>query len=163
MGTNSKFKITVNNSDVFNISQKKLEECDIIQNPAGDYHIISNAKSVSGLILKSDFKNKRYTVQINNNEYDISIKDELDQRIDDMGFSSGSSKHIHTVKAPMPGLILDILVNEGQKVKENDPLLILEAMKMENIITSPRSAVISAVSVKMKQAVDKNALLIEFE
>jgi len=163
MAGNKKFKVTVNNSAILDIAHNELAELDIIHNSDGNYHLISKNKSISGRILNSDFRSKRYIVQINNKEFEISIKDELDQRIDDMGFSTRTSKHIHSVKAPMPGLILDILVNEGQEVKENDPLLILEAMKMENIITSPRSAVISSVSVKMKQAVDKNALLIEFE
>ena len=63
----------------------------------------------------------------------------------------------------MPGLILEINVKEGQEVKENDPLLILEAMKMENVINSPREGIIKSVEVKQGQTVDKNMLLIEFE
>ncbi len=63
----------------------------------------------------------------------------------------------------MPGLILDINVKVGQEVQENDALLILEAMKMENIITSPRNGIIKSVSVKNGDAVEKNHLLIEFE
>jgi biotin carboxyl carrier protein len=63
----------------------------------------------------------------------------------------------------MPGLILEIHVRIGQAVNENDPLLILEAMKMENVITSPRDGIIKSISVKKSDAVDKNQLLIEFE
>jgi biotin carboxyl carrier protein len=63
----------------------------------------------------------------------------------------------------MPGLILDIHVRIGQAVNEDDPLLILEAMKMENVITSPRDGIIKNISVRKSDTVDKNQLLIEFE
>ena len=63
----------------------------------------------------------------------------------------------------MPGLILDIHVKEGQEVKEDDALLILEAMKMENVLTSPRDGIIKSISVSKNDTVDKNQLLIEFE
>ena len=63
----------------------------------------------------------------------------------------------------MPGLIIDISITIGQEVKENDTLLILEAMKMENSITSPRDGVIKTISVTKNDTVKKNQLLIEFE
>jgi biotin carboxyl carrier protein len=80
-----------------------------------------------------------------------------------MGFEVGAVKKVNDIKAPMPGLILEIKINIGQEVKENDVLLILEAMKMENVLTSPRDGVIKSISVKKGDAVDKNHLLIVFE
>ena len=87
----------------------------------------------------------------------------MDELIKKMGFAVNAGKNIDSISAPMPGLILDILVEEGQEVNEEDQLLILEAMKMENIITSPRSGVIKTVSVSKGEAVDKKQLLIEFQ
>jgi biotin carboxyl carrier protein len=63
----------------------------------------------------------------------------------------------------MPGLILDINVTEGELVAEDTPLLILEAMKMENVITSPREGVIKSITVKKGDTVDKKQLLISYE
>ena len=63
----------------------------------------------------------------------------------------------------MPGLILEILVSKGQEVKENESLLILEAMKMENVIVSPREGIIKSITVGKGDAVVKNQLLLEFE
>ena len=80
-----------------------------------------------------------------------------------MGFEVGATKKVNDIKAPMPGLILDINVKVGQEVKENDALLILEAMKMENVLTSPRDGVIKSISVNKGNAVEKNQLLIVFE
>ncbi len=102
-------------------------------------------------------------MKVNNTIYDVVIQDEMDELIKAMGFEVGATKKINDIKAPMPGLILDINVTVGQEVKENVPLLILEAMKMENVLTSPRDGVIKTISVKKGDTVDKNELLIEFE
>jgi biotin carboxyl carrier protein len=83
--------------------------------------------------------------------------------IAEMGFEKGKSKHINSIKAPMPGLILEISVEVGQSVKENDNLIILSAMKMENSFLSPRDGVIKSIAVKVGDAVDKGQLMIEFE
>ena len=114
-------------------------------------------------MLNSDFNKKRYSIKVNSNTYDVDINDDLDQLIADLGFEIGTTKQVNNIKAPMPGLILEINVSEGQEVKEDDALLILEAMKMENVITSPREGIIKSIKVKQAETVDKNSLLIEFE
>ena len=63
----------------------------------------------------------------------------------------------------MPGVVLDIKVKEGDSVKKEDSLVILEAMKMENVLTSPMDGVVSSIEVKEKETVEKNTLLIKFE
>ena len=80
-----------------------------------------------------------------------------------MGFEVGLAKQVNFIKAPMPGLILEISVTVGQEVKQNDNLIILGAMKMENSFLSPRDGIIKSISVSIGDAVDKGQLLIEFE
>jgi biotin carboxyl carrier protein len=126
-------------------------------------HVLYNHRSYKAEIVDSNFSLKSYDVMINNKSYKVKILNKLDHLIKEMGFSVGSSKHIDLIKAPMPGLILEINVVVGQKVKEDDPLLILEAMKMENVLTSPREGIIKNIAVEKGDAVEKNALLIEFE
>ncbi|MFK7831698.1 MAG: acetyl-CoA carboxylase biotin carboxyl carrier protein subunit [Winogradskyella sp.] len=157
------YKIKVNSSHSFDISKDTLESLDAIETTTDNYHILQDNRSIKAKILQSDFNRKSYAVKVNNNVYDVSIHDDLDQQIEALGFEIGASKQVNDIKAPMPGLILEISVNEGQEVKENDPLLILEAMKMENVINSPRDGVITSISVKQGETVDKNAMLIEFE
>ena len=157
------YKIKVNNSDSFDISKEDLEKLDAIETTNNQFHILQNNNSIKASVLESDFNKKSYTIQVNNNTYDIAIHDELDQLIADLGFEVGVAKQVNDIKAPMPGLILEINVSEGQEVKEDDALLILEAMKMENVITSPREGVIKSIKVKQGETVDKNSLLIEFE
>jgi biotin carboxyl carrier protein len=68
-----------------------------------------------------------------------------------------------TIRAPMPGLVLDIKVAPGDKVLKNQPLVIIEAMKMENLIKAQGDAVVKAVHVSPKQSVEKNDKLLELE
>jgi biotin carboxyl carrier protein len=157
------YKIKVNASHQFEINKADVEAIDCIETSDNTFHILQENISVNASILNSDFNKKLYTVKVNNNTYEVNINNALDQQIEALGFEIGASKKINEIKAPMPGLILEISVNVGQEVKENDALLILEAMKMENVIKSPCDGIIKSIKVKQGEAVDKNSLLIEFE
>ena len=157
------FKVTVNNNFEFDIKQDDVSKIDIVKISKNKFHILKKNVSYKAEISKKDFNKKMYSVNINNNSYDISISNDLDILIKQMGFAVGSTKHIDTIKAPMPGLILDISVKSGEDVKEDQQLLILEAMKMENIIVSPRDGKIKSVSVSKGDAIEKGQLLVEFE
>ena len=95
--------------------------------------------------------------------FNLEIKDPLDQMLDKMGFGVNAEKQIKEIKAPMPGLVLEISVTNGQEVAAGDKMLILEAMKMENSINIPSNATIKKILVKKGQAVDKGQVLIELE
>lgn len=156
------FKVKVDNSSEFDISKDAISNLDAVSTK-GKYHILKNHSSYKAEVLNSEFNNKTYLVKVNSNSYNVKISDKLDQLISKMGFAIGTSKQIDSIKAPMPGLILDVMVKEGEEVKEDDALLILEAMKMENVITSPRDGVIKSVNISKGNAIDKGHLLIEFE
>lgn len=157
------FKIKVNNAIEFNIKNKDTSLLDVTKTSDGKYHVLQNNKPYYAELINSNFNQKKYIVKVNNNNYNISISNPLDLLIKEMGFALGSAKKINSIKAPMPGLILDVQVKEGQNVKEDDTLLILEAMKMENVITSPRDGVIKSVDITKGGTVEKGHLLIEFE
>ncbi|MHB8830116.1 MAG: biotin/lipoyl-containing protein [Syntrophales bacterium] len=67
------------------------------------------------------------------------------------------------VKAPMPGKILEVLVNAGDKVNEDDELIILEAMKMENPIYAPVGGTVKEIKVKAGDSVDTDQLMMVIE
>ncbi|WP_136480829.1 acetyl-CoA carboxylase biotin carboxyl carrier protein subunit [Cognatitamlana onchidii] len=157
------FKVKVNSKLEFQIDTDQIINANLILEGDHRYHILYQNKSVQAEVVSSDFNKKTYLIKINNKEFLIEIKDSLDQLIDKMGFASGLAKQLDSIKAPMPGLILETHVKEGQNVKEHDTLLILEAMKMENIITSPRDGIIKTIAISKGEAVEKNQLLIEFE
>ncbi|WP_062057579.1 acetyl-CoA carboxylase biotin carboxyl carrier protein subunit [Aquimarina longa] len=159
----STYKTKVNKKFEFEFTEEDIYKIDIVTNSDSNYHLIQNNTSYHTEILRSDFNSRNYEVKINNNTYQIEVANQLDLKIAAMGFSIGGSKQVHAIKAPMPGLLLDIQVTIGQEVKEDDPLLILEAMKMENNILSPRDGVIKSIAANTGDAVDKGQLLIEFE
>jgi biotin carboxyl carrier protein len=80
-----------------------------------------------------------------------------------MNLTSKKINLFRELKAPMPGLVRQILVTEGNSIKKGDALIILEAMKMENILTAPMDGVISGLFVKPGATVEKNQILISFK
>ncbi len=160
---NNTLKVSVNKDYNFEFTEEQVLAADAVSLDQQNFHVLHNNTSYHAEVVSTDFLNKTYTVVVNNNEYEVSIANHLDQLIKEMGFEVGKTKVINAIKAPMPGLILEINVAVGQEVQEGQNLLILEAMKMENSFDSPRSGIIKAIAVEKGQAVDKGQLLIEFE
>ena len=157
------YKVNVNDTFHFDMETESVSQLDVVSIASNKFHILHENIPYRAEIITSDFLQKNYTVKINNNTYTVAISNSLDILIKEMGFETGLTKQVNFIKAPMPGLILEISVVVGQTVKENDNLIILGAMKMENSFLSPRDGVIKTISVLMGDAVDKGQLLIEFE
>lgn len=157
------YSVDVDGEYVFKLSQEDLRNLDILQEKKSHYHLLVQDKSYHAKVISSDLNERTYDIEINGKKFNIKIQTPLDTLIEDMGLTIKSEKNIDELRAPMPGLIININVNEGDEVKENEPLIILEAMKMENVMLSPRNGKIKLISVEKGQTVDKNELLIEFE
>ncbi len=112
--------------------------------------------------LAVNHDDKTVTILHNSNKYTFKITEPLDELLKSMGLENALTPKISEIKAPMPGLVLDILVQPGDSVKKGDKLLILEAMKMENAIKSPIDAVVAEIHISKATAVDKNQTLIVF-
>ena len=136
---------------------------DIVEVKKGRFHIVYNNKSFVADILTHDRKNKSFEIIINNNAYSVQLKDRFDELLHDLGMDVGNSNKDNDVKAPMPGRVLEILVREGDAVAEGDGLIILEAMKMENIIKSTRKGVLKHIQAAEGDSVEKNAVLLSYE
>ena len=91
------------------------------------------------------------------------VRDEQALLLRRMGFKSVTGAAEGDLKAPMPGRILEVKVAENQSVSQGTPLVILEAMKMENELKSPVDGTVRAVHIEAGQNVEKNAVLIEIE
>jgi biotin carboxyl carrier protein len=79
-----------------------------------------------------------------------------------MGLNNNSTGKVNSIKAPMPGLILEINAQQGDVVSPGDTLLVLEAMKMENVIKASGEGTVKSVRVSKGQSVEKGQVLIEF-
>lgn len=125
------------------------------------YNVIIDGKSISVEVISNQDKNPQ--IKINGKLYNPVIKDETDILLERLGLNIKAKKEVKELKAPMPGLVLDIRVEVGQQIKEGDPLIVLEAMKMENVLKSPSNVTIKSIAVAKGDAIDKNTLLISFE
>ncbi|NJM24407.1 MAG: biotin/lipoyl-binding protein [Bacteroidia bacterium] len=135
---------------------------DIVRLEDRHFHILHNNQSFRAELVSVDEAAHTVIVKINNRQHTVSVKNKFDLLLEQMGMTSGASNKVNSVKAPMPGLIIDLKVKEGDTVKQGQPLLILEAMKMENIIKAHGDAVVKVVKVKKGESVEKNQTLIEF-
>lgn len=135
---------------------------DVIEVKKGSFHVIKDYKSYNVEVIKEDETEKSFLVSINGNKYQLNVKDRFDELLISLGFDDLSAKKINEIKAPMPGLVLEVRVAEGDTVKKGDPILVLEAMKMENSIKSPTDGIVKKIHVKKGVAVEKNQVLINF-
>jgi len=164
-------QVTINGKNTFSIVNDegnlyindKAVNWDEQWQPNGIISILYNNKSYTALVEHVDKKNKEIKLNIKGKTYNISIKEPIDQLLSSMGMDLKAMQKAEPVKAPMPGLVLKVLVEPGQQINKGDGLLILEAMKMENILKANNSATVKAIKVAERTAVEKGAVLIELE
>lgn len=125
-------------------------------------HLVRGTESIEAELLSIDHETKSLQIRMGHQTATLQLKDRFDLLLEKMGMSVVGSGALKDIKAPMPGLILDLKVKSGDEVKKGDVVLILEAMKMENIIKSPGDGVVKDVKVTLKQSVEKNQVLIQF-
>lgn len=125
-------------------------------------HLISGNKSIEAELISVDNETKTVQIKLGNKTANLQLKDRFDVLLEQMGMNNTASHTLKEIKAPMPGLILDLKVRPGDVVKKGEVVLILEAMKMENILKSPGDGIVKAVKVSLNQSVEKNQVLLQF-
>lgn len=135
---------------------------DAAELPDGHTHIIYKNRSYNVELVSEDKAEKTSLIKVNGTLYNVAIEDQYDLLLKQLGLDNIKSSKIQEIRAPMPGLVLNVMVQEGQEVNKGDNLLVLEAMKMENIIKSPSSGVVKKVLVNKGLKVEKNEILIQF-
>lgn len=145
----------------FSFTPEELQAVSITEAGPQRYHLLEQQQSATVQLLESEPGGKKQKLEVEGETFAVEIRDALDQVVEQMGYSTGVQKQVKQIKAPMPGLILEISAEEGMELEEGGKLLILVAMKMENSITIGSAAKIKTVHVKVGQAVEKGQLLIE--
>lgn len=129
---------------------------------ASQKHILYQNKSYNVELVERDDEGKTMVVKVNGRLYQVGIEDQYDELLKKLGMDSSSANKVLEIKAPMPGLVLNIIVEEGQEVNKGDSLLVLEAMKMENIIKSPTAGLVKKILIRRGDKVEKNEILLQF-
>ena len=145
-----------------NISSEKFE-IEVIKQNDKELLISRDGKKHIARLLAIDSENKTVTIKIDGDRFEVKLTDEYDALLQSLGMDAASTKKVNELKAPMPGVVVDIIVSVGDSVVKDDPLVVLEAMKMENMLKSPSDGIISSINIKKGDTVEKNRVLVNFE
>lgn len=165
------YKVKVNDQLILDIKTDKdqilinddLVELDVqTLNQDRSSHVIYKHKSYNVELVEINEQEKVSTVKVNGKLYKIQVEDQFDLLLQKLGMDTGSSNKIRELKAPMPGMVLKVMVEEGTEVKKGDNLLILEAMKMENILKSSTDGIVKKILVSQGDKIEKNTVLVQF-
>ena len=162
--------VKVNDRYNFNVelAPKRLKvdgaelEIDSADLGGGHTNVIYQNKSYNIELVSEDKAEKKSVVKVNGTIYEVAIEDQYDLLLKQLGLDNTRASKMKEIKAPMPGLVLNVMVQEGQEVGKGDNLLVLEAMKMENIIKSPDSGTVKKILITKGDKVEKNEVLIQF-
>jgi len=126
------------------------------------FHIIRNDRSFTAEVLDLNAADKTVRLSVNGHIHDIKLKDRFDLLLEKMGIANATSAKVSNLRAPMPGLVVGVNIRPGDVVQKGDSLLILEAMKMENILKAPADAIIKTIHSQTGDRVEKGQVLVEF-
>ncbi len=153
-----KYKVDIKNiSNNFSI---------LLNNRKIQAEVVSNNGSQMTLFIDNKFYNivseNENQISVNNEDYAVGVVDEQIQKMLKTSPDSAQKKEV-IVSAPMPGLIVEIEVKEGDKVSANQGIMIVEAMKMQNEMKSPKDGIVKKIYVKNGQTVNSGDSLISIE
>jgi biotin carboxyl carrier protein len=162
-------KININDR-IFSVEDKdgitidgKPFPVDILEYRKDKFHILYNNKSFAAEVLSFDRVNKSIVIKVNNAIMNLKVTDKFDELMLQMGIDPAAGAKVNDIKAPMPGMVLNVMVENGQTIKKGDPIVVLEAMKMENILKSPADGTIRKLFVRKGDKVEKNQVMVNLD
>ena len=124
------------------------------------YSLLVDGKSFEGFVYPGE---EAWEVLLMGRQYPVTVEDEREKRLRAAAGGSVSEAGELHLKAPMPGMVVTIPVEEGQKIEKGQVVLILESMKMQNELKSPRAGIIGRVRVKPGESVDQRQTLLSVQ
>ena len=121
------------------------------------YSLLIDGKSYEGYMYPDE---DDWQVLLQGTMYAVTVEDERERRLRQALGEGPSQQGEFHLKAPMPGLVVTVPISEGQQVAKGDVLIILESMKMQNELKSPRDGTISRVRVKQGDSVERKQTLL---
>ena len=124
------------------------------------YSIIVDGKSLEGFVYPGD---SEWEVLLMGRQYPVVVEDEREKRLKAAAGGSVSETGEYHLKAPMPGMVVSILVKDGQEVERGQVMMILESMKMQNELKTPRAGTVSRIRVKAGESVEQKQTLLSVQ
>lgn len=121
------------------------------------YSLLMGGKSYEAYVSPDD---EQWEVLLRGRLYQAEVQDEREKRLRSAGGASAAEGGEFQMKAPMPGLVVAIPVEDGQEIKKGQVLLILESMKMQNELKAPRDGIIQRIKVKAGETVEQKQTLL---
>lgn len=119
--------------------------------------LLINGESYEAYVYAED---NLWQVLLKGTQYQAKVEDEREKLLREASPASGTQQMEFHLKAPMPGLIIDTPVEDGQQVEKGDVLIILESMKMQNELKSPRAGTIARIRVKPGDNVEQLEIML---
>jgi len=158
---NYRVNSSIGNEQVF--TEKDLDQFTLLERIGDKIIFIYKNVRYEAKIVEHNDEFKKAQIIVNNQKLDLILRDELDQLVDRMGLSEVEDEDGGDVHSPMPGLVIKMLVKEGDAIQKGEPVLVLEAMKMENLLQAESSGIIQSIRCKEGDSVNKGDLLVSIE
>jgi biotin carboxyl carrier protein len=162
INVNDKFNFEVVTEQDVSLVNGHAINADIVRINDRTLHIIHKGKSYNAELIQINRDEKSCSVKVGTTIYSMQMTDQFDELLHQLGMDNLKAAKVSEVKAPMPGLVIRILVAEGDEVEKGGNLFVLEAMKMENIIKAPADVKIRSIKVKSGDKVEKNQVVMVF-
>ncbi len=126
------------------------------------FHVICHHQSMDVRILTFDTHTKTMTISLEGKVLTLSIVEPHDELLQKVSAAAGNGQTHEKILSPMPGMIQRILISEQDDVSAGDPVVVLNAMKMENVLKSPVSGKVKEILVSEGEQVEKGKVLVQF-
>jgi biotin carboxyl carrier protein len=112
-------------------------------------------------VTSEKLNSNNYSFTINGSSYNTTVRTNLEEKANEYLQNKAKDSGTEIIKSPMPGLIVKLLKQVGDNVEVGDPIILLEAMKMENEIRASASGIVKSISIKENSSVEKGEALLE--
>jgi biotin carboxyl carrier protein len=151
------YEVEINQEGIVTINGEQREVDFRSMGQPGIFSLIIYNQSFEAVIERRE---DQYHILIFGDLYEVKVTDERTMRLLQAGGGVSEPVGEIAIKSPMPGLIVDVPVTEGQAVKKGQTVVILESMKMENELKAPRDGIIHRIDVSNGDSVEQNRTLV---